>query len=223
MHGAAMSRYTKTAVLLHWLIAALLIAEFAHGWWMQTIPKVPVGVRADAFNMHKSVGLALLALVLFRLGWRIAHRPPALLPMPRWQRIAARANHALLYATMIALPLAGYLGSVFSGYPIKWFGLTLPAWGSANPELKTAMSTVHLAASWILLAATCAHVAGTIKHAFAGDRVMARMAWPRARANSCTSDAPRRAPHERAIEPLPGVSEAGREAPAPAIRPSLRA
>src|SRR5690242_18164972 len=49
------TRYTMTAVVLHWLIAALLIAEFAHGWWMQEIPKIPAGVRANAFNLHKSV------------------------------------------------------------------------------------------------------------------------------------------------------------------------
>ncbi len=174
----AMTRYTKTAVVLHWLIAALLMAEFAHGWWMQTIAKRPVGVRADAFNLHKSFGLALLALVLIRLGWRIAHRPPALLPMPRWQEIAARVNHLLLYATMTILPLTGYFGSVFSGYPIKWFGLTLPAWGWADPMLKSAMSEVHLAASWILLVASCAHVDGTVMHARDGARVMARMALP---------------------------------------------
>jgi cytochrome b561 len=168
-------RYTRTAVLLHWMIGALLFAEFAHGWWMQEIPKQPPGIRADAFNMHKSVGLLLLALVLFRLGWRIAHRPPALLPVARWQAFLAKSNHVLLYAMMVAMPLSGYLGSVFSGYPIKWFGLVLPAWGWADPTIKELMSSVHLATSWILLASTSLHVAGTIKHAIAGERVMARM------------------------------------------------
>ena len=171
------ARYTTTAVLLHWLIAALLFVEFAHGWWMQEIPKQPPGIRADAFNLHKSVGLVLLALLLVRLGWRLAHRPPALPPMPHWQRIAAKTNHVVLYAMMLAMPLSGYLGSVFSGYPIKWFGWTLPAWGWADQGLKTLMSTVHLATSWILLVATCLHIAGTIKHSLAGDRVMARMGF----------------------------------------------
>jgi cytochrome b561 len=168
-------RYTRTAVLLHWMIAALLFAEFAHGWWMQEIPKQPPGIRADAFNMHKSVGLLLLALVLVRLGWRLAHRPPVLLPVARWQAVLARSNHVLLYGMMVAMPLSGYLGSVFSGYPIKWFGLILPAWGWADPAIKELMSSVHLATSWILLASTSLHVAGTIKHAIAGERVMARM------------------------------------------------
>jgi cytochrome b561 len=127
--------------------------------------------------MHKSVGLVLLALALIRLGWRLAHRPPQLPPVPRWQALLAKGNHCLLYAMMIAMPLSGYLGSVFSGYPIKWFGVTLPAWGSDNPPVKELMSTVHLVTSWVLLVSLCLHVAGTIKHSLAGDRVMARMGF----------------------------------------------
>ena len=175
MSVTSTARYTRTAVVLHWLIAALMLAEFVHGWWMQEIPKQPVGIRADAFNQHKSVGLVLLALVVIRLGWRIAHKPPALPTVARWQAFAAKANHAVLYAMMLAMPLSGYLGSVFSGYPIKWFGVTLPAWGWNDPGIKEWMSTIHLTTSWILLVSLCLHVAGTIKHSLAGDAVMARM------------------------------------------------
>ena len=170
-------RYTRTAIALHWLIAALVLVEFAHGWWMQEIPKQPPGLRADAFNLHKSAGLVVLALMLIRLGWRIAHRPPALPPMLKWQAFLAKANHVLLYTMVIAMPLSGYLGSVFSGYPIKWFGVTLPAWGWADPTIKDWMSVVHLTTSWILLVSLCLHITGTIKHTLAGDRVMARMSF----------------------------------------------
>jgi cytochrome b561 len=170
-------RYTRTAIALHWLIAALVLVEFAHGWWMQEIPKQPPGLRADAFNLHKSAGLVVLALMLIRLGWRIAHRPPALPPMLKWQAFLAKANHVLLYTMVIAMPLSGYLGSVFSGYPIKWFGVTLPAWGWADPTIKDWMSVVHLTTSWILLVSLCLHITGTIKHTLAGDRVMTRMGF----------------------------------------------
>ena len=170
-------RYTRTAIALHWMIALAVVVQFSWGWWMQTIPKQPPGFRADAFNLHKSAGLVVLALMLIRLGWRIAHRPPALPPMLRWQSLLAKANHVLLYTMVIAMPLSGYLGSVFSGYPIKWFGVTLPAWGWADPTIKDWMSVVHLTTSWILLVSLCLHITGTIKHTLAGDRVMARMGF----------------------------------------------
>jgi cytochrome b561 len=168
-------RYTRTAIVLHWLVAGLFAGQFAWGWLMQEIAKSPPGLRADAFNAHKSVGLCLLALMLFRLGWRLAHPPPALPAMPAWQSRLAGATHVLLYAALIVMPVAGYLGSVWSGYPVRFFGVLLPAWGTKDPVLKDAMSDVHYVTSWLLLSLTALHVAGAAHHALRGDDVMARM------------------------------------------------
>lgn len=175
-------RYTRTAVALHWLVAALVIFELAWGWWMQEIPKQPPGPRADAFNLHKSLGLTVLLLMIGRLGWRIAHPPPPLPPMPRWNAWLAHANHALMYVALFVLTIGGYLGSAWSGFPVKFFGYTLPAWLAAQPLLKEWASTVHLVASWLLLAAVTLHVVGTAKHALI-DRngILARMGWRGAR------------------------------------------
>jgi cytochrome b561 len=175
----SMSRYTATAVILHWLIAALVVGQFAWGWLMQEIPKSPPGMRADAFNFHKSIGLCLLALMLFRIGWRIAHPPPPLPAMPAWQARLAQATHVALYAALIVMPVAGYLGSVWSGYPVKWFGIVLPDWGTKSPALKDAMSAVHYVTSWMLLSLVALHVAGALRHAFRGEGVMSRMTLAR--------------------------------------------
>jgi cytochrome b561 len=173
------ARYTRTAVVLHWLVAALFVGQFAWGWLMQEIPKAPPGMRADAFNVHKSIGLCLLGLMLFRLGWRIAHPPPPLPSMPSWQAGLARVTHAALYVALIVQPIAGYLGSVWSGYPVKWFGVTLPAWGSKSVALKDAMSEVHLATSFVLLMLVALHVAGALHHALRGDGLLGRMGFGR--------------------------------------------
>jgi cytochrome b561 len=170
-------RYTRVAVLLHWLVAAVVVAQIGFGWTMQQIPKSPPGFRADAYNVHKSVGLCILALMLVRLGWRLAHPPPALPPMPRWQARAATVTHVALYAALFVMPLAGYLGSVFSGYPVKWFGITLPAWAPAWPAMKTFMSQLHLATSVVLVTLIAVHVAAAIRHALHGDGVLARMSF----------------------------------------------
>jgi cytochrome b561 len=85
------------------------------------------------------------------------------------------------------MPLAGYLGSVWSGYPVKWFGIRLPAWGSAAPALKQAMSVVHLTTSWVLLALVGLHVAGVVQHAFRRDGIAARMALARRASPSAAS------------------------------------
>ena len=131
-HSDVHERYTRTAIVLHWLIAILVIGQFAWGWWMQEIPKQPVGPRVDAFNLHKSVGMVILALMALRLLWRIGHPAPPLPPMPSWQAALARATHVLLYAALLVQPLVGYLGSEVSGYPVKVFGMTLPGWAGKN-------------------------------------------------------------------------------------------
>lgn len=185
------ARYTRTAVILHWLVAAVVLAQFSWGWLMQEIAKSPPGQRADAFNVHKSIGLCLLALMLIRLGWRIAHRPPPLPALPAWQALLAKATHAALYAALIVMPVAGYLGSVWSGYPVKWFGITLPAWGSSVPALKDAMSALHYATSWALVTLVALHVAGALYHALRGDGVVRRMTLSSSRCAEPAREAPR--------------------------------
>jgi len=169
-------RYTRTAIALHWLIALAVIVQFCWGWWMQGIPKQPPGIRADAFNLHKSVGMTIFMLMSVRLLWRWRHPPPSFPPMPKWQAGLAHGVHATLYAVLLLHPLSGYLGSVFSGYPVKFFGMTLPAWGHSEPALKNFFSASHFVTSWVLLAAVALHVAGALKHALVDrDGLLSRM------------------------------------------------
>jgi cytochrome b561 len=170
-------RYDRVAITLHWLIALGVLAQIALGWWMIDIPKQPVGVRVYWFNLHKSIGLTLAALIVVRVVWRVTHRPPALPDsVPRWQVRAAGISHGLLYVCMIAMPIAGYLGSTFSGYPIKYFGLTVPGWGWKDDALKDFFSAVHYSTAWSFMVLIGLHVAAAIKHLLVDrDRVFARM------------------------------------------------
>jgi cytochrome b561 len=169
-------RYDRVAVALHWVIAALVIGQFALGWWMQGIAKQPPGPRADAFNLHKSIGLTILALMAVRVLWRTGHRPPPLPPLPAWQRRTAQLTHFGLYLLLILQPLTGYLGSVYSGYPVKFFGATLPTWGAPNAWQKDFFSAVHLGSSFALAGLALLHVAAAAKHALIDrDGLLSRM------------------------------------------------
>ena len=171
--------YTRIALVLHWLIAPALFAQIGLGLWMLTIPKWPPGVRAYWFNVHKSIGITLSMLILLRLAWRFAHRaPPLPASIAQWQRTAAKASHALLYACMIVMPLSGYLGSSFTKYPIKYFGYTLPHWGFEAPALKALCSQVHYVTAVLFVTLIIVHVAAALRHLAAGDSVFGRM-WPR--------------------------------------------
>lgn len=173
------ARYHPLSIGLHWIVAALVFAQIALGWWMQEIPKNPPGLRADWFNLHKSIGLTVGLLMLLRLAWRFVHPAPQLpQSMPRWQRAAAAASHILLYACLFLQPLWGYLGSSFTRYPVKYFGITLPRWGWDSPVLKDLLSELHLGTAWLLMTVLALHVAAALKHLLVDrDGVFFRM-WP---------------------------------------------
>ena len=184
MHAA---RYHPVSIALHWLIALLVLAQVALGWWMVDIPKSPPGVRAWWFNLHKSIGLTIGVLMLARLGWRLGHRPPPLpASMPSWQRVSAGVSHFLLYACLILQALWGYLGSTFTKYPIKYFGVTLPHWGWDSPQLKDLFSALHLGTAWLLMGVLVVHFGAALKHLLVNrDGVFQRM-WPWGRAARST-------------------------------------
>lgn len=169
--------YDRVAVTLHWLIAAGVLAQLALGWWMIDIPKQPAGVRAYWFNFHKSTGILLAGLIALRIAWRLMHRPTALPEsLPRWQVRAAGASHFLLYACMVTMPLAGFLGSSFSGYPIKFFGLTIADWGWKDESWKSFFSAVHYSTAWCFMTLIALHVAAALKHRWVDrDGVFERM------------------------------------------------
>jgi len=170
-------RYDKVAITLHWVVAVLVLCQISLGWSMIDIPKNPPGLRAGWFNLHKSIGLTIGLLVLFRLAWRIGHPPPPLpASMPRWQARAARTSHFLLYAALIAQPLIGYLGSSFTPYPIKYFGVTLPPWGWDAPALKELCSAAHFGLACLITALVAIHIAAALKHLLVNrDGVFQRM------------------------------------------------
>lgn len=179
------ARYDGIAVLLHWLMAVAVLGQLALGLWMVNLPDEPRGLQAGWFNLHKSTGLLLGALVLLRLAWRATHPPPPLpAAVPRWKRHAAAVTHRLLYLCLLVAPLSGFLGSSFSPYPIRFFGTPLPRWIGPWEAGKEWMSALHLAAVTLLAALVLLHVAGALAHALRRDGVFSRMApvSPRSRA-----------------------------------------
>lgn len=183
----ASSRYTKTAVILHWLIALVIIAMFALGWYMTELPKEAakqtafdlfdlgvytwqlseaVSPRNFYFNLHKSIGVTLLALIVLRVLWRITHRPPAMLTSYKaWEKKLATGTHHLLYLLMVAMPVSGLIMAMSGKYGVKWFGIDILE-GLDNSMLRDIFKEAHEIIGAILLLAVILHIAGALKHKF---------------------------------------------------------
>src|SRR6476661_5454932 len=93
------NRYSTVSLTLHWLTAALVLTQVL----LITAHEATEGPLSREFvQIHKSVGLTILVLTLFRIGWRVAN-PAIPLPdaMPRWQKLLARGTHVLFYVFLI--------------------------------------------------------------------------------------------------------------------------
>ncbi|MBG7619214.1 cytochrome b [Herbaspirillum sp. AP02] len=172
-----MERYTKPAVLLHWLIALLIIAAFGLGLTMVDIPGL-TPTKLKYFSWHKWLGVTVLALVCVRLLWRLTHQAPAYpRNMPQWQQSAAHGLHLGLYILMFAIPVSGYLYSLAAGVPVVYLGVVpLPVLIAPNPELKPLLKATHYWLNMTLLAAFALHVLAALKHQFIDrDNIFKRM------------------------------------------------
>ncbi len=160
------TRYDRFSVTLHWLMAALLIGQIVLGVWMLGLPKDSTGLRAAWFNVHKSWGMVLGLLIALRLAWVLLRPRVAALPQARSMQLLAATAHRLLYALMFIMPLSGFLGSVFSGYPIRFFGMVLPKLGQRWEAGKEVMSALHQWSAMALMLLIALHVAAFAYHQF---------------------------------------------------------
>lgn len=189
-------RYSTVAIVLHWLIAFAVLSMVPMGWWMSDAIAEP-GAQATAyrvFQLHKSIGLTILALTALRLGWRLIHVPPAPPVSKAWEHALATVTHAAFYVLLFALPLSGWL-YVSTGWSApqdralavatSWFGLVpvphLPGVAEAAAETRRDLAHgalgAHSLMAWMVLVLAGLHIGAALKHQFIDrDGVLARMA-----------------------------------------------
>ena len=177
---ASATRYDPVAIFLHWSIALMILLMLPMGFLMEDAPS---SLKPLIYNLHKSIGLTIIALSLFRIVWRLLNPPPALPDsMPRSQKILAHAAHWALYAFIIGMPLSGWLMvSATAKYPIDFFGLGIAPF-LPMPHLEDAKATGHMLTEWHEsiayggIALLVVHIGAALKHHFvAHDGILQRM------------------------------------------------
>lgn len=163
-------RYDPVAVFLHWFIALSIIVMIPLGLFMDDLP---ISIRFDAYAFHKSLGLVVLTLSLFRLIWRFMNPPPALpASMKPWEKLAANTVHWVLYFLMFAMPLTGWLMvSATKKYPTVFFWsfevpfIPMPG-GIDAKETHEMFENLHLYLAYGAIALVLGHVGAALKHHF---------------------------------------------------------
>lgn len=172
-------RYGAVARWLHWIVAGLIVLQYVLANLAEAAEEAGALPSAiGIFANHKSVGITILVLALFRLGWRFAVPPPPLPALPAWQRWAAHAAHALLYGLILLLPVSGWMLSSAAAFPVSWFGLvTLPDLLPAHEPTSHTLESVHeLLARLLWITALIHLLAALVHHLLHRDAVLVRMA-----------------------------------------------
>jgi cytochrome b561 len=174
---ARAERYDQVAIWFHWLIAALIVINVGLAWSLDSFDHhSPEHDRL--LTIHKSIGATILLLAVVRLAWRWMHPAPALPEtLPRWQRIAARLDQALLYALLFVMPLSGLIDAGAFSQPVHYFFLfDLPAVMGHDEPLGHIAFAVHQASALVLYGLLLIHAGAALHHHYLRkDGILRRM------------------------------------------------
>ncbi len=161
--------------IIHWTMALLILGQLALGLLIANMQ--PALDTLWLYGLHKSLGFVALMLVILRLIWHRITPPPHPLGDPDAlpQRLA-RAVHGAIYALLVILPLAGWVGSSATGIDTVIFNTwTLPAIAPVSEAWDKAAFGVHRWAGWLLIGLLALHIAGAALRALRGDPSLQRM------------------------------------------------
>ncbi len=174
--------YDRVQRLFHWSMAAIVLTALVIGLYCSyQVPGTPV--RRYLLEWHKSLGLTALALIGFRIAYRLASEtPPYAERLGRLTHAVASAAHLVLYGLMLFMPLTGYWFSAAGGNSLPFFWLF--QWPRVLPVDKAAAhaaEALHGYGAYAIYAVVTLHIAAVVWHRLVRhDSVLARM-WPAAR------------------------------------------
>ena len=170
-------RYNTTAIIIHWLMAIMILGMIGLGFYMVGLEKGSAE-RSYFFALHKSIGLTLALLAIFRLIWKIRSGSPSLPEnlKPLEKKMATMVHH-FLYLMLFLQPVTGYISSSFSGYKTKFWGIPLPHWGWKDKDLNNLFTEIHEICAFTLIVLLVLHIAGVINHLYKKEGDVVRRMW----------------------------------------------
>jgi cytochrome b561 len=158
-------RWGSVQIGLHWTIAGLiLLVQVPAGLTMNAVS--PGALQNFLYNVHKNTGLIIFLLAIVRLSWRWAHPVPILPPdLPRWQLLAARTTHVLLYLILFLMPISGFLYTAMGGFPVPFLMVwDLSQYVAVDKPAAEFWKIVHISLMFLLFFTVALHVAGALQH-----------------------------------------------------------
>jgi len=170
--------YGLISKILHWGLAVALWGMYLFGSYIADMK--PALDNVHLYGWHKSIGILLLGIILFRLLWLIYSPAPKITAdstRPRVKIYLAHSVHIGMYIMMLIAPLLGWLASSATGFEMRFFGLfNIPSLISEDPALEEWLFGLHKISSALLIALTVLHsVAAFYHHLIDKDDTLRRM------------------------------------------------
>jgi cytochrome b561 len=169
--------YDPIARGLHWVNAMLTAVVVLLAWGISGAPRHS-GPRDWLIALHGSVGLVILLLMLFWLGWRLSHTAPPLRPvLTGIEILLARSTHLGLQLLFVLMPLSGYISLAATGRPLSFFGIAaIPPLVPESGLLSQSAIALHLVGEFLIYALLAAHIGAALMHGFIRrDGILERM------------------------------------------------
>ena len=160
--GKSTGQFTLPARVLHWSMAAMILAMLFIGVAMVA----SLASYHTLVSIHRPLGIAILVLVVVRFAVRlIGPLPPFLATMSARERRIATWSEYTLYALMFALPLVGWAMLSAARYPIAmWGSWHLPPLLPHSAWLYALLRKVHTFLAYLLFAMFLAHLSAVLFH-----------------------------------------------------------
>lgn len=171
--------YSTASRWLHWATALVVLATVAAGVVM-TGQDLPRPLQNALFIFHKNIGVVILLLVILRLVVRsFSTVSPLPATIPLWQKRAAAASHAALYALLIIMAVSGYVRVRAGGFPIEALdAIGVPPLVPRSDTVADTAKAIHSNARFALVALIALHVGAALQHGLVKrDGVFSRI-WP---------------------------------------------
>lgn len=171
--------YGLVAILIHWISALLVLFLFGLGIYMTGLSYYDDWYHKGP-ELHISLGLLVLVVMLLRVVWRMVNPTPVELSNQRVQNLVAKLVKVGLYALIFIVLISGYLITTAEGQAASMFNLihfpVLMELSSANVDLA---GELHEYLAWGIVLLVVLHVVGALFHHFVvRDRTLVRMLKP---------------------------------------------
>jgi len=160
--------FDSVTIWLHWTTALIVLAMFATAWLRSRSLLHDDALRAALLQTHRSLGVTIWIMTVFRLVWRLtnATMPPFPPTMTNAHRSLVRWTEYGLYAMLFVQPLTGMGATLFNGRPFALFAWRIAPLLSENRALSSVLHLVHECGAWAFAALVAGHAAAALVHHF---------------------------------------------------------